>query len=48
MFYNYTIFSLMRYPHVNRNLMTLYCLTKRCPNYLPEIFPVCPDVDLLC
>ena len=27
MFYNYTIFRLMRCLHVNRNLMTLYCLT---------------------
>ena len=28
MFYNYTIFRLMRCLHVNRNLMTLYCLTE--------------------
>ena len=35
MFYKYTIFRLMRCLHVNRNLMILYCLAKRCSNYLP-------------
>ena len=40
MFYNYTIFRLMRCLHVNRNLMTLYCLTKPCPNYLPVYMKV--------
>jgi hypothetical protein len=25
---------------VNRNLLTLYCLTKRCPNYLPVYMKV--------
>ena len=40
MFYNYTIFRLMRCLHVNRNLMILYCLTKRCSNYLPVYMKV--------
>ena len=40
MFYIYTIFRLMRCLHVNRNLMTLYCLTKRCSNYLPVYMKV--------
>ena len=40
MFYNYTIFRLMRCLHVNRDPMTLYCLTKRCPNYLPDYMKV--------
>ena len=53
MFYNYTIFRLMRCLHVNRNLMTLYCLTKRCPNYLTvymkvNIFLICVHLKWFC
>ena len=53
MFYNYTIFRLMRCLHVNRNLMTLYCLTKRCPNYLPvyikvNYFLICVYLKCFC
>jgi hypothetical protein len=45
MFYNYTIFRLMRCLHVNRNLRTLYCLSKRGPNYLPVYIPPLPPTQ---
>ena len=53
MFYNYTIFRLMRCLHVNRNLMTLYCLTKCCPYYLPVYmkvnnFLICVYLSVFC
>jgi hypothetical protein len=53
MFYNYTIFILMRCLHVNRNLMTLCCLTNCCPNYLPvymkvNYFLICVYLKCFC